>query len=120
MANGIAYDSAGSGPLVVGLPGLGDVRQQYRFLAAQLVEAGYRVVTMDIRGQGESSVGWPAYSVAGVGSDILALIQDLHDRLGATALIVTHDRAVAQSCSRTLVLTDGRIVGDQSRGDESR
>jgi putative ABC transport system ATP-binding protein len=54
------------------------------------------------------------------GNDILALIQDLHDRLGATALIVTHDRAVAQSCSRTLVLTDGRIVGDQSRGDESR
>ena len=49
------------------------------------------------------------------GNDILQLIHDLHDRLGATALIVTHDRVVAQSCSRTIALTDGRIVGDERR-----
>ena len=49
------------------------------------------------------------------GNDILELIHDLHDRLGATALIVTHDRAVARSCSRTISLTDGRIVGDARR-----
>jgi putative ABC transport system ATP-binding protein len=49
------------------------------------------------------------------GSDILKLIHDLHDRLGATALIVTHDRTVAQSCSRTISLTDGRVVGDERR-----
>jgi putative ABC transport system ATP-binding protein len=49
------------------------------------------------------------------GSDILALIQDLHTRLGATIVIVTHDPAVAASCQRTITLRDGRIVDDVMR-----
>jgi pimeloyl-ACP methyl ester carboxylesterase len=74
----IAYDdSGGTGPLVVCVPGLGDVRQQYRFLAPRLVAAGFRVVTMDLPGHGESSVDWPAYSAAIVGADIVALIRHL-------------------------------------------
>ncbi len=36
------------------------------------------------------------------GIEILKLIHDLHDRLGATVLIVTHDKAVAESCPRTI------------------
>jgi pimeloyl-ACP methyl ester carboxylesterase len=52
-----------------------DWRQEYRFLVPQLVDAGYRVVTMDVRGHGESSVSWPDYSVAGIGADALALIR---------------------------------------------
>ena len=35
----IAYDVAGEGPLVVMLPGLGDLRQEYRFLAPLLERA---------------------------------------------------------------------------------
>jgi pimeloyl-ACP methyl ester carboxylesterase len=73
----IAYDDDGSGPLVVCVPGMGDLRGQYRFLAPQLVAAGFHVATMDVRGHGESSVGWTDYSVAGVGSDIIALIRHL-------------------------------------------
>jgi putative ABC transport system ATP-binding protein len=49
------------------------------------------------------------------GAEILKLIHDLHDRLSTTVLIVTHDMSVAGSCSRTLMLRDGRIVGDQRR-----
>ena len=49
------------------------------------------------------------------GADILKLIHDLHDRLSTTVLIVTHDMSVSESCSRTLMLRDGRIVGDQRR-----
>ncbi len=49
------------------------------------------------------------------GADILALIRDLHDRLGATVLVVTHDLAVAASCSRTITLRDGRLVSDERR-----
>ncbi len=49
------------------------------------------------------------------GEDILALVRDLHQRLQATVLIVTHDRHVAESCSRTVTLRDGRIVGDERR-----
>lgn len=70
----IAYDDTGSGPLVLCVPSLGDVRQEYRFLTPQLVEAGFRVVTMDLRGMGESSIGWSDDSVAGVGGDIVALL----------------------------------------------
>jgi pimeloyl-ACP methyl ester carboxylesterase len=73
----IAYDVAGEGPLVVCVPSLGDVRGEYRFLVPSLVIAGYRVVTMDVRGHGESSVKWDDFSVAGVGADILALIRAL-------------------------------------------
>lgn len=73
----IAYDVAGEGPLVVCVPSLGDVRGEYRFLVPSLVKAGYQVVTMDVRGHGESSVKWDDFSVAGVGEDILALIRAL-------------------------------------------
>src|SRR4051812_18765991 len=49
------------------------------------------------------------------GADILKLIHDLHERLGATVLIVTHDATVAESCARTIAIRDGRIVSDVRR-----
>ncbi len=49
------------------------------------------------------------------GSEILALIHDVHQSLGATVLMVTHDRGVAESCQRTISLKDGHIVGDERR-----
>jgi pimeloyl-ACP methyl ester carboxylesterase len=73
----IAYDDKGSGPLVIMVPGLGDLRQEYRFLAPRLVAAGYRVVTLDLRGHGESSTGWPDYSSSALGSDVVAAIDTL-------------------------------------------
>ena len=73
----IAYDDTGSGPLVVCVPSMGDLRGEYRFLIPQLVEAGYRAVSMDVRGLGETSVTWEDYTVAGVGADIIALIREL-------------------------------------------
>ena len=39
-AGKIAYDDQGAGPLVVCVPGMGDSREQYRFLAQDLVAAG--------------------------------------------------------------------------------
>jgi len=49
------------------------------------------------------------------GVEILALVRDLHERLGATVIVVTHDRSVAESCARTITLRDGVIVGDERR-----
>ncbi|MFN0103108.1 MAG: ABC transporter ATP-binding protein [Bryobacteraceae bacterium] len=49
------------------------------------------------------------------GVEILALIRELHDRLNATVLIVTHDLGVAESCQRHIGLKDGRIVMDERR-----
>lgn len=74
----IAYDDQGSGPLVVCVPGMGDLRAEYRLLVPRLLAAGYRAVTMDLRGQGESSVGWADYSKAAIGGDVLALARHLN------------------------------------------
>ena len=49
------------------------------------------------------------------GRDILALMRDLHGRLGCTIVIVTHDMRVAESCQRTISLRDGCIVDDVRR-----
>jgi pimeloyl-ACP methyl ester carboxylesterase len=73
----IAYDDQGSGPLVLLVPSLGDVRSEYRFLVPQLVTAGYRVVSMDLRGLGASSTGWSSYTNAALGSDVVALVRHL-------------------------------------------
>jgi putative ABC transport system ATP-binding protein len=49
------------------------------------------------------------------GDEILALVRDLHDRLGSTVVIVTHDMRVAERCGRTISLRDGHVVGDVRR-----
>jgi pimeloyl-ACP methyl ester carboxylesterase len=88
----IAYDVTGSGPLVVLSHGIGDHRQAYRFLAPKLAQAGYRVVSADLRGHGESSMGWKsvtgkdAISRTDVAGDLLALIRPF----GGPAVIVGH------------------------------
>ena len=114
----IAYDDAGNGPLVVCVPSLGDLRGEYRFLIPQLVKAGYRVVSMDVRGLGETSVEWDDYSVAGVGADILALIQDLE--AGPAIVIGTSMAAGAAvwAAAEAPELIRGMImVGPFVRGD---
>ncbi len=48
------------------------------------------------------------------GAEILKLIRDLHQRLGSTVLIVTHDIHVAESSPRVVALCDGRIEEDRA------
>lgn len=71
-------DSGGAGSLIICVPGMGDAREQYRFLTPLLVSAGFRVVTMDLRGMGGSSIDWPDYSPEAVGGDIVAMIRHLN------------------------------------------
>jgi len=74
----LAYEVTGaSGPLVVLAHGMGDSREAYRFVAPALVASGYRVATVDLRGCGESSVGWPSYSRTDIAGDLLALVEHL-------------------------------------------
>jgi pimeloyl-ACP methyl ester carboxylesterase len=82
----IAYDVTGSGPLVVLSHGIGVRRQDYRFLAPMLAQAGYRVATADLRGHGESSMGWASITRTDVAGDLLALT----GHLGGPAVIVGH------------------------------
>lgn len=81
----IAYEVEGSGPLVVCVPGMGDLRSVYRFLAPALVEAGYRVALMDLRGHGDSDASFEAYDDVAAGTDLLALVRQLG---GGPAILV--------------------------------
>lgn len=89
----IAYDDTGQGPLVVMVPGLGDLRAEYRLLAPRLVEAGYRVVTVDLRGHGQSSTGWSDYTSSAIGADVVALVRELD--AGPATLVGTSMGAAA-------------------------
>ena len=82
----IAYDVAGEGPLIVLSHGIGDRRQVFRFLAPELVQAGFRVAAPDMRGHGDSSMGWASISRTDVAGDLIALIR----HLGGPAIIVGH------------------------------
>lgn len=73
----IAYDVAGNGPLVVLVPGMGDLRSAYRFIAPALRAAGYRVATTDLRGQGDSDTTFTSYGDTDTAGDVLALINEL-------------------------------------------
>jgi len=75
----IAYDVRGDGPAVLCVPGMGELRSSYRFLAPALVSAGYRVITMDLRGHGDSDVTFSAYDDVAAGSDIVALLEALDE-----------------------------------------
>src|ERR1700753_4187184 len=82
--NTIAYDVTGHGPLVVLAHGIGDSRHSYRFVAPALVAAGYRVATVDIRGCGDSSLGWDGYSRTDIAGALVALVR----HLGGPAVII--------------------------------
>ncbi len=73
-------DTGGSGPMVIAVPGMGDLRREYRYLTPYLTAAGYRVVTMDVRGHGATSPQWSDYSARAIGQDVL----DLMTHLGQT------------------------------------
>ena len=63
---------------------MGDSRSSYRFVTPRLVEAGYRVAVVDLRGCGESSADWPAYTRTDIASDLIALVR----HLGPPAVLV--------------------------------
>ncbi|MBO0913078.1 alpha/beta fold hydrolase [Streptomyces laculatispora] len=82
----LAYEVAGSGPLIVLAHGMGDSRAAYRAAIPPLVAAGHRVAAVDLRGCGESSTDWPAWSRTALAGDLLALIR----HLGGPAVLVGH------------------------------
>ncbi len=84
--NPLAYDLTGKGPLVVLAHGIGDSSHSYRFLVPALAAAGYRVANVDIRGCGESSVGWDGYSRTDIAGDLVAVVR----HLGGPAVIMGH------------------------------
>jgi len=109
------YNDAGDGPLVICVPGLGDLRASYRFLAPHLAAAGYHVATMDLRGHGDSSVGWADYGYTAIAGDALALVRALD--AGPAILVgnsyggaaVAYAAATDPAAVRALVLLDAFV-----------
>lgn len=85
-AGTIAYEVEGAGPLIVLAHGMGDSRAAYRRLVPHLVEAGYRVASVDLRGCGESSTAWPDWSRTAIAGDLRAVVR----HLGGSAVLVGH------------------------------
>ncbi|MEV4560416.1 alpha/beta hydrolase [Kitasatospora sp. NPDC049285] len=112
----LAYDDTpGDGVPVVLLPGMLDSRRVYRFLAPLLSAAGHRVVTMDLRGMGETSTGFADYSPAAIADDLVALLAHLDLRgavlVGSSYTGATVVRAATLAPERTggVVLIDAFV-----------
>jgi pimeloyl-ACP methyl ester carboxylesterase len=70
----LSYEIAGQGPVVLCLPSLGDTRREYDRVVPVLVEQGYRVMTTDLRGMGQSHGPFKIHTVANLTNDIKAIL----------------------------------------------
>lgn len=80
----VAYEVAGEGPLVVCVPGMGQTRGIFRRTAPALLDSGFRVASMDLRGHGGSDAGFSAYDDVAAAGDVIALVE----ALGGPAVLV--------------------------------
>ncbi|MDH6144935.1 pimeloyl-ACP methyl ester carboxylesterase [Kitasatospora sp. GP30] len=99
----LAFDDTpgtGGGAPVLLLPGMLQDRALFRHLRPLLAAAGHRVITMDLRGWGESSIDWDDYSPASAAADAIALLDHLkidkavlvgHSYCGASVVRVAAD-----------------------------
>ncbi len=105
----IGYDIGGAGPLVLLVPGMGDLRAGYRFLAPALRQAGYRVACTDLRGHGDSDTTFTSYGDAETAADLIALIE----QLGGPAVIVGNSMgagAAALAAAQRPELVSGLVL----------
>lgn len=80
----IAYDESGAGPLVILSPGMGDLRSSFRALVPALLGNGNRVVSVDLRGHGDSDTTFASYGDLETSSDLQRLIE----HIGGPAVII--------------------------------
>lgn len=118
----IAADVGGpeDGVPVVLLPGGGQTRHSWGAATAFLADAGYRVLSLDLRGHGESS--WPSdgdYSLDGFVGDLAAVLATLSRpaflvgaSLGGLTSLVTVGEGHAQAAGVVLVDVAPRIELD--------
>jgi pimeloyl-ACP methyl ester carboxylesterase len=103
----VGYDVAGHGPLVVLVPGMGDLRAGYRFLAPALRDAGYRVACTDLRGHGDSDTTFASYGDEETAGDVIALIE----RLGGGPAVVVGNSMGAGSAVLAAARQPGLVRG---------
>lgn len=84
----ISHATVGDGPTVLLLHGFPETRESWQLQVPALIEAGFRVVLVDLRGYGESDRPRRGYDLDTLAADISAVIDDL----GAERVsVVGHD-----------------------------
>jgi pimeloyl-ACP methyl ester carboxylesterase len=79
MANSkLAYDDHGQGPVILLIHGFPLCRRMWQPQLQPLVAAGYRVITPDLRGYGESSPERFPIRMEQYADDLIALLDELH------------------------------------------
>ena len=73
----IAFDDEGDGRAVVLLHGYGCRRGHWEYQREALLEAGYRVVAVDLRGHGDSETPRHGQTLARLGQDVRELLLQL-------------------------------------------
>lgn len=105
----VAFDIQGTGPLLVLVPGMAELRSSYRFLTPVLVAAGYRVATADLRGHGDSDATFSSYGDVETAGDLQALVE----HLGEPAVIVGNSMAAGAAvilAAEHPTLVDGLVL----------
>ncbi len=74
---GSASTSKVMDPLVVLVPGMGELRSTYRVLAPALADAGYQAACADLRRHGDSDTTFVSYGDVETAADMVALIGQL-------------------------------------------
>lgn len=87
----VSYTVEGEGPLVVAVPGMGDLRSTFRELVQPLVEAGYRVAVTDLRAHGDSDTTFREFGDIPTARDVIALIEEL----GGPAVVLGNSMGAA-------------------------
>jgi 3-oxoadipate enol-lactonase len=122
----LAYDDQGSGPAVVLLHGFPLCRQMWQPQISTLIDAGYRVITPDLRGFGESEAPDGPYSMEVYADDVVGLLDHLGiDRaiiggmsMGGYVLLNLLERYRQRAAGAAFLVT--RAAGDDYEGGAKR
>lgn len=109
----ICYDDTGehsrknlrNKPIIICLPGAGDMRTQFRCTTPMLFSSGYRVISVDIRGMGNSSTNWKSCNLMDVANDIEALCSHLKISIHRGVILMAH----GESAAVALLLASKRV-----------
>jgi pimeloyl-ACP methyl ester carboxylesterase len=95
-----------STPVAYCVPGIGDFRHSYRFLAPLLQTAGFRVIAQDLRGVGDSGTEFTSYTIESIASDIIAVLDACH----ITKPVVLFANSLSAACAITVAADHAQRV----------